>query len=324
MAAVKEPGAPETLAAAEAPLESATPSRLEASERRFGAVLVSPGQLLLILLVAFPIVMELYIAFTDWTPTTGTNWYEAYEEWTWFSNFADAFTSSSFLSSVLRTVLITVAAVGLEFAIGFGLALLFVEKFPLRRVATVLFLLPMMIVPAVSGFVFFLLLQSDGPVNEILSFVLPGTIDWRWLSDPTLAPISVTLVDVWQWTPLMFLILLSGLLAVPEEQIAAANILGASYWQKLRMVVLPIMKPIILIALIIRAMEAFKIFDAAWLLTQGGPGEASATISVKLYREAFLSSQWSYVAGLAIVILVVVSVAASQAIKPLQRREAGT
>ena len=87
-------------------------------------------------------------------------------------------------------------------------------------------------------------------------------------------------VDIWQWTPLMFLILLSGLVALPEDQMNAARILGASSWHQFRYLILPMMKPIILIALIIRSIEVFKIFDAVYLLTQGGPGDASTTISV--------------------------------------------
>lgn len=293
----------------------------ERRNRSLGRKLVLPGQLLLVLLVAFPVAMEVYIAFTTWTPTTGTDWYLAYRDWTWFSNFADGITSSSFLAALLRTFVITVVAVGIEFVLGFALALLFVERFPGKRLLTVLLLVPMMIVPAVSGFVFFLMLRSEGPVNQLLSYIVPGDVSLNWLSSPTLAPISVTIVDIWQWTPLMFLILMAGLLAIPQDQLAAAEILGASRWQRLRRVILPSMKQIIVIALIIRGMEAFKIFDAAWLLTQGGPGEASSTISVKLYRDAFLSSNWSYVAALAIIVLAIVSLIASQAVKPLARQQ---
>jgi multiple sugar transport system permease protein len=119
----------------------------------------------------------------------------------------------------------------------------------------------------------------------------------------------------------MFLIFLSGLMALPEDQMEAAEILGVSWFQRLRWLVLPMMKPIILIALIIRAMEAFKIFDAAWLLTQGGPGEASATISVKLYRDAFLASNWSLSAALAILVMILVSVVAMRAVRPLERAQ---
>ena len=306
-----------------APDASGAPVLPPRPHRHISRLLILPGVVLLLLLVLFPVVMEIYISLTTWTPTTGSQWYLAYEHWAWFSNYWEGLTSPSFLTSAVRTIVMTLAATGIEFVLGFGLALLFLEKFLGRGVATVLFLIPMMIVPAVSGFVFFLLLQTTGPINTILSAILPGTVEARWLTDPTLAPISVVLVDIWQWTPLMFLILLAGLMAVPEDQIQAADILGASWFQKLRHVVLPIVKPIILIALIIRGMEAFKIFDAAWLLTQGGPGEASSTISVKLYREAFQNSQWSYVAALAIVVMIFVSVAASQAIKPLERQQEG-
>lgn len=291
--------------------------------RHIARMMIMPGVVLLLLLVLFPVVMEIYISLTTWTPTSGSQWYLAYRDWAWFDNFWDGLTSPSFLTAFLRTIVITLVATGIEFLLGFGLALLFLDKFLGRGVLTVLFLVPMMIVPAVSGFVFYLLLQTSGPVNYLLTALLPGTVEPQWLTNPRLAPISVTLVDIWQWTPLMFLILLAGLMAVPEDQIQAADILGATWFQKLRHVVLPIVKPIILIALIIRAMEAFKIFDAAWLLTQGGPGEVSSTISVKLYREAFQNSQWSYVAALAIIVMIFVSVAASQAIKPLGQGQEG-
>ena len=181
--------------------------------RRIARAMILPGVILLLLLVLFPVVMEIYISLTNWTPTTGTQWYRAYQEWSWFDNYWDGITSPSFLAAALRTIVMTVAATGVEFVLGFGLALLFLNKFVGRGIATVLFLLPMMIVPAVSGFVFLLLLRTDGPINSIISAVVPGTFEARWLTDPTLAPIAVVLVDVWQWTPLMFLILLAGLMA---------------------------------------------------------------------------------------------------------------
>ena len=295
----------------------------DVAERRLGRLLVAPGQLLLLLLVLFPLIMEVYISLTTWSPTGGTDWYMAYRDWTWFSNYWEGITSSSFIQAIVRTIIITVVAVALEFFLGFWLAVLYAERFPLKRIFTVLMLIPMMVVPAVSGFVFFLLLQSDGPINQILSLVWPGDVSIAWLTSPIWAPISVIVVDVWQWTPLMFLILLSGLLAVPEDQMNAAGILGASWRFRLRTLVIPMMKPIMVIALIIRAMEAFKIFDAAWLLTQGGPGEASTTISVLLYRDAFLSSQWSSVAALAIIVLVGISLVASRAIRPLEAGQEG-
>ncbi|MCD6727743.1 MAG: sugar ABC transporter permease [Solirubrobacteraceae bacterium] len=293
-------------------------ARARRANERLGRRLVLPGQVMLIGLVTFPALVALYISFTRWSPSTGYDWYEAFRVWSWLSNYDGVF-GASFLSAFIRTVLMTGVAVGLEFALGLGIALLFMSRFPMHRVGSVLMLIPMMITPAVAGFIFFLLLQSNGPVNGILSAVVPGNVELRWLSDPTLAPIAVVLADVWQWTPFMFLILLAGLLAVPDDQVKAAQILGASWAQIFRRIVLPIIKPIILIALILRAMEAFKLFDSAWLMTKGGPGEASSTISVKLYRDAFLSDQWSYVAALAIVVMIVVSLAAARAVRSLER-----
>ena len=312
--------APET----ETPLapEPHEPHPSAAGDARFARRLILPGRLLLLLLVVFPTLMEIYIGFTQWGPTTGSDWYSAYKYWDWLNNYADAFSSWNFTRTIVRTVIMTAAAVGAEFLIGFGLALLFAEKLPLKRLWTVLMLIPMMIVPAVSGFTFFLLMGTTGPLNQLISLVVPGDVQIQWLSDPHVTPISVVIVDVWQWTPLMFLILLSGINSVPDDQLNAARILGANWWQRLHMVVLPIMKPVILIALIIRTMEAFKLFDAAWILTQGGPGEASSTISVKLYRDAIIGNQWGYVAALAIVVMIIVSIAAAQAVKPLERAAA--
>jgi len=290
------------------------------ADQRFGRRLIAPGILLMTLLVAFPTVVALYISLTAWSPTSGLTWYDAHESWIWFDNYAEAFSGRS-LSILLRTTIITVVAVGLEFALGFVLALLFVEGFPGHRVVTVLVLLPMMVVPAVAGFVFFLLLESSGPINIILGGVVPGDVQIGWLTDPDWTPVSVILVDVWQWTPLMFLILVAGMLAVPDDQQNAARLLGASWFQRLRTLTLPLLKPIIIIALIIRAMEAFKIFDASWLLTQGGPGESSSTISVALYREAFINARWSYTAAVGILVMILVSIIAFQAVKPIERAQ---
>jgi multiple sugar transport system permease protein len=294
------------------------------SEKRVAQALITPGQLLMTFLVAFPAAVAIYIGFTEWTPTTGVEWYKAYRFWEWFNQYWEALTTSSFWLAIWRTVLITVVAVGIEFLLGFALALLFLKNFRLRSLLTVVFLLPMMVVPAVTGFIFYMLFQANGPVNEALTVIFPGEIRVGWLSDPSVVIWSVMIVDIWQWTPLMFLIFLSGLVALPEDQMNAARILGAGYWHQLRYLVFPMMKPIILIALIIRAMETFKLFDAAWLMTRGGPGEASSTISVYLFREVFVNARWGYATAAAIIVLIFVSVAALRAIRPIEQAQEET
>ena len=294
------------------------------SEKKLGGWLVLPGRLLLLFLVGFPAGVAIYISFTEWSPTSGYPWYDAYKAWIWFDNYWEALSGGAFWAAMWRTVIVTVLAVGIEFALGLILALLFLKEFRGRSLLTVLFLLPMMVVPAVAGFIFYMLFQTEGPVNSALTWLfdtvlhLTGPIHVPWLSDPSIAIYPVIMADIWQWTPLMFLIFLSGLVALPDDQMDQARILGAGFWHQLRYLVLPMMKPIILIALIIRAMEVFKIFDSAWLLTQGGPGDATSTISVFLYRETFINARWGYASAVAIIVLIIVSAAAIQAIRPIE------
>ncbi len=128
--------------------------------------------------------------------------------------------------------------------------------------------------------------------------------------------------DIWQWTPLMFLILLSGLVALPEDQTNAARILGASFYQQMRRLVLPMLKPVILIALIIRAIEVFKIFDSVYLMTKGGPGTASETISTYLVKQVNVNGRWGYASSVAILVLIFVSIIAHSS-HPADRAGAG-
>jgi len=288
------------------------------SEAAVAQTVITPGQLLLLFVILFPAALAIYISFTGWTPQSGNPWYEAYKDWLWFDNYWEALTSKAFWSALWRTVLATVLAVAVEFLIGFGLALLLVKQFRGRNVLVVVFLLPMMVVPAVSGFIFYMLFQGDGPVNAALTWLLPGTVDIGWLTDPGIALYSVVIADIWQWTPLMFLILLSGLVALPEDQMNAARILGAGWFRQLWHLVLPMMKPIILIAIIIRSIEALKLFDSAWLMTQGGPGDASTTMSVYLYKETFIGTRWGYTSAVAILMLILVSLVALRAIRPIE------
>ena len=287
-------------------------------------MLVAPGQLLLFFLVGFPAGVAIYVAFTGWSPTSGYTWYQAYHLWLWFSNFWEALSGGGFWSAVWRTVIVTALGVTIEFVLGFALALLFLKEFRGRSLLTLYFLLPMMVVPAVSGFIFFMIFQVDGPLNQGLSAVLGHTVVIHWLDDPSLVMWSAITVDIWQWTPLMFLILLSGLVALPEDQMNQARILGANFWHRFRYLMLPMLKPIILIALIIRSIEVFKVFDAPFLLTGGGPGEASTTISIWMYREVIINSRWGFASAAAIIVLIIVSFAGLFAVRPIEQAQEET
>ena len=195
----------------------------------------------------------------------------------------------------------------LELLIGFGLALLTYESFRGRRFYFTVFLIPMMIIPVVVGYDFSMLLIDTGPFNSVLSALTGLDLRIRWLSDYRAAQIAVILADVWQWTPLTFLIFVSGLVALPPDPIRAAQVMGATRWQVFRYVKLPLLKPVIVIAVVIRTMEAFKIFDMPMLLTQGGPGNATETISIYLWRNAWIFNKISYAAASSLTLLVMFS-----------------
>ena len=292
---------------------------------RLGFFFTLPAHIALLFIVVFPLLASLYLSFTTWSPMTGrgTLWYQAYQFWAWFSNYWQIITDSAFLLSLVRTVIIVAVVIPVELVIGLGLAFLFLEKFPLKKFFHSVILMPMMIVPAVAGFIFYMLFQSAGPVNAILSKLLFVEITTTWLTGSVTAMICVMLADIWQWTPLMFLILLSGLMALPEDQLNAARILGANWWQRFRMVTLPLLKPVIVIALILRGMEAIKIFDAIWLMTKGGPGTATETISVYLTKE-LRYLHWSWVAAAGVIVVILISIASIHALKPIKEQEEQT
>lgn len=298
----------------------ATTARSDAPETaRLGFRLTLPAQVLVLFISVFPLLMQLYISLTDWSPLSGASWPHAWEFWNSFANYTDILGDGRLWSALGRTALVIAVCVPAEFLLGLALATLFVDDFPGKRVAYSVLIMPMMVVPAVAGYMFFMLFQSGGPVNDILSWFTPEPVTVAWLSDPSLALVAVMAADIWQWTPLMFLILLAGLVGVPDDQLKAAALLGASPWARFRTVVIPRMKTIIVIALSIRVIEAFKIFDTLYIMTGGGPGVATETISVYIYKITTQDLIWGYVAAIALFILIALSVAAVWAMKRMAK-----
>ncbi len=300
------------------PSQARIPAGLAADEqsiRRLGAYLTLPTQILLAFIVIFPLLMELYISFSSWTPLDGKSWLVAYRFWSGLDNYLDVVTNFRFWQSIGRTLLIMVVCVPIELLFGLGLALLFTPEFRGKRLLYSTLLMPMMVVPSVAGYMFFMLFQSGGPINAILSALTGNTVSVAWLSQPNLALLAVMIADIWQWTPLMFLILLAGLLGVPEDQMRMATLLGAGAWARFRFIVLPRIRRILLIAVAIRMIEIFKIFDTLFIMTTGGPGVSTESISVYIYKVTIQDLQWSYVATIALLILIVLSAVGAPAIK---------
>ena len=302
-----------------------TRSRYEASGRRLGVFLTLPAQLLLLFIVLFPALMVIYISMTYWTPYTGKSWTQAWEYWGWFDNYIVLMSDGRFWSALWRTAVIMLIAVPCQFLLGLGLAVLFVESFAGRRVLYTALLTPMMVVPAVAGYMFFMLFQGSGPINDLITRAIGEPVSIGWLADPNLAMVAVIITEIWQWTPLMFLILLAGLIGVPEDQMKAAMLLGANSLQRFVRIALPRIKGVIVIALVIRFVECLKVFDTLYIMTRGGPGVSTETISVFMYKITFLDLEWSYVAAVGFFVLVALSVIAvvfmSQAARAQKRRQ---
>ena len=301
------------------PLAPAQPVGVDRESRRLGFRLTLPAQILVLFISVFPLLMQLYISTTDWSPLDGVPWWSAWQSWNTFANYTDLAIDTRFWDALGRTALVMAVCVPVEFLLGFALALLFMDDFRGKRVFYSILLMPMMVVPAVTGYMFFMLFQSGGPVNDIISNITGTRFTLAWLSSPEWALIAVMISDIWQWTPLMFLILLAGLAGVPEDQLKAATLLGASWPQRFRTIILPKMKTIIIIALAIRVIENFKIFDTLYIMTGGGPGVATETISVYIYKITQNDLIWGYVAAIALVILIVLSVAANTAISRMNK-----
>lgn len=296
---------------------------LDQESRKLGFRLTLPTQILILFIAVFPLLMQLYISVTDWSPLEGTPWWRAYALWNNFVNYADLAHDMRFWRALGRTALVMAVCVPAEFGLGLGLATLFIDDFRGKRVFYSILLMPMMVVPAVTGYMFFILFQSGGPINAILSALTGHDIRLAWLSDPTLALVAVMIADIWQWTPLMFLILLAGLVGVPEDQLKAATLLGASWGYRFRTIMLPRIRTIIVIALAIRVIEVFKIFDTLFIMTGGGPGVATETVSVYIYKVTTNDLTWGYVAAIALAILITLSVVTVLAMKRLEAARAG-
>ena len=284
------------------------PEKTLAQERlKLATYLLLPTQILLVFIVAFPLILQLYISFTYWTPLDGEPWYMAYQSWAWFQNYIDFFTDADLWAAIGRTLLFVAIAVPIQVGLGLALAALFYEQIYFRSIFYSIVLVPMMIVPAVAGYIFYLLFQQTGPINGLIHLFYADAYSINWLNNPTRAFIAVIIADVWQWTPLMFLILYAGLLSVPDDQMRAAKILGANWRQRFTMIALPRMKTLIIIALTLRTIECLKIFDLLFVMTAGGPGVATQSISVYLYKRTFQDMEWSYVTAIGIALLIIIT-----------------
>ncbi len=282
-------------------------------EKSFPYLLVAPAVAVLLALSIYPLLYIIKISFQTGSGE-GVRWSLA--------NFTRLFSDSFFRDALLHTLIYAAVALTAEFLIGLGLALLVDRPLRGRSVFRAALLIPMMLPSVVVGVVWRLMFNpSFGAINGTLKSLGANTDDLTWTASPALALISVICVDVWQWTPFMFLILLAGLQSIPQEPYEAAMVDGASWRQTFFHVTLPLLRPAILIALLLRTMDLLRVFDQIFILTEGGPGFATETVSLYIYRAAFRFFDFGYAAAMSFVLLVLTNAISYAYIRLLQRQE---
>jgi multiple sugar transport system permease protein len=272
--------------------------------------LVAPALVVLLTLSIYPLLYSITISLQQQT-ASGVVWS--------LVHFKRLATDGFFQTALVHTLVYAVAALTCEFLLGLGLALLLNQQIRGRGLFRASLLVPMMLPTVVVGVVWRLLLHPNfGAINGTLKQIGINTENLTWTASPRLAFLAVIAVDVWQWTPFVFLVLLAGLQAIPQEPYEAALIDGSTRWQTFRHVTLPLLKPAILIVLLLRTMDLLRVFDQVFILTEGGPGFATEMISLYIYRTAFRFFDFGYAAAMSFVLLAVTNVVSVVYLKVLR------
>lgn len=313
-------GASPMQAASAAALGARQPApRRRRLDRNLPYLLTAPALAVLAVAVLYPIGFNLFASLHRWNLMTS----DLPERFVGLRTLTEILADEEFWHAVGVTLLLTVVSVAIEFSIGLTLALVVHEGIYAGRLLRTLLVAPIMATPLVVALVFRLMWHAEfGVINHYLAYV--GLGPFAWLAEPATAILAVVVTDVWHSSAFVFLVLLGALQMLPAEPFEAAIVEGATYWQRLRYVTVPLLKPAILIALLFRVVFAIRMFDEIWVLTRGGPRSATETISILLFKSAFEVFDVANAAALSIVLLVLTSGLALVLIKTLYRRQLGT
>jgi multiple sugar transport system permease protein len=268
-----------TVVAASPPAEVTHRGSVVARRQRRYYYFVVPALIVIGAVIVFPWLFTVWMSAFEWKIGTTAHFVG-------LDNYVNLFTTRRFLEAVVRTFYFTLLAVVAPLVLGTIAALIFHRRFPLRGVLRGVFILPMMATPVAVALVWTMMFHpQQGVLNYLLSLI--GIPPSQWVYSPTLVIPSLVLVEVWHWTPLVMLIVLGGLAALPTEPYESARLDGASEWQLFRYITLPLVAPFLFVAGVIRTIDALKTFDTIYVITSGGPGTASETINLYLYLQAF-------------------------------------
>ncbi|MBD3309396.1 ABC transporter permease subunit [candidate division KSB3 bacterium] len=281
---------------------------------------VAPAVLILLSLVIFPLIFSLTLSFHKWNIIRAQDW-----KWTGLSNYEMIlFKDPYFRTSAKVTLIYLLGTVPVQFVLGLVVALLLnqITGKIIGFLRTTL-IIPTIMTPVIVGIIWRLMYNPDmGMLNYFLT--LFGFSPVNWTGMPGSALPSVMMADIWEWTPFMALIMLAGLQALPQEPFEAALVDGASAWQTFRYVTLPFLAPTMMVALLIRLMDAFKTFDLVFVLTQGGPGMSTEILNYYIYRYGFKFFHLGYASALSWLLVIVVTIFSLILIKRMRAHARGT
>jgi multiple sugar transport system permease protein len=276
-------------------------ARLPTQGRGEVLLLLGPCAIYLAAFSIFPLVTSLVRSFQDYNTRTDT-W-----RWVGLDNYSQLFHSSEFWTVVENTVLLTVVGVTIQVVLGTALALFFNQQLRGASIVRGILILPMLLTPIVVGLMWRALLDPNwGLLNWI--FVQIGVGQVGWLSDPSVALWTLVVVDSWQWTPFVFVIVYARLQALPQEVFEAGSVDGANWFQRTTYLTLPLLAPAIVFAAVFRGIDAFRTFDLVYGLTNGGPVQATSTLSFEAFQNGFEFQRYGYASAVSYVMVIAAAV----------------
>ncbi|PYE23917.1 carbohydrate ABC transporter membrane protein 1 (CUT1 family) [Rhizobium sp. PP-CC-3A-592] len=306
-----------TIAVQGAALPPATRNRDTAAERRATLFLLGPAMTFLALLSIWPFAYLIYASFTSYQLAIPIP-----IEWVGIDNFTRMMSNPRFWRSLGITVIFALVAVPLQIVAGLGMALLLNGVTRGREVYASLFLIPMMVAPIVVGFSWNLFLNPIyGPLNSFLKAI--GLNPPAWAQSPEWALPTLVVVDTWQWTPFVMIVLLAGLNSIPQRVYEAARVDGSTRWQTFVNIVLPMLFPYMMVAFVLRFIDSFRVFDIIYILTRGGPGTATQNLAYYTYDMGFGRFEFSIAGALSIIQLVLLTVGTMAILGFAKRRDKG-
>jgi len=287
------------------------------SDRGIAWLFIGPTMAILLAINIFPLLWAVTLSFTNYR----ANRPNVPLRWVGLEHYSDILTDPDLWAGMQVTARFVVSTIVIETLLGFALAYLIDRKFKGHGFWTTVILIPMMLSPAVVGnFWTFLYQPQSGLFNHLIAFFtgIPAS-SFTMIGDVNLAPWSIVIVDAWMWTPYVMLICLAGLRSIPNDIYEAAEVDRASPWRQFWSITLPMAMPFIMLAVLFRGIENFKMFDLVNLLTNGGPGSTTELASITLKREAFEKWRTGYASALAIILFVTIFGLGNIYVKALNR-----